>query len=117
MTSTETDLDELKKLQREAAVLRSQRQRKGSTAARPEGQEDSSASVEAADNQPETEPATDSESLEEAIAESAKKLEDLNIDFNAILKDMEDAARERPMLTLVAAFSLGIVVGHLFSRK
>lgn len=117
MTNSEIDLEELKALQREAAVLRSQRQQKGSTASRPVGEEDGAASVEAVDNQPEAEPATDSESLEEAIAKSAKKLEDLNIDFNTILKDMEDAARERPMLTLVAAFSLGIVVGQLFSRK
>jgi hypothetical protein len=117
MTSTETDLDELKALQREAALLRSQRQQKSSTAARTERKEDSAASVEEADSQPEAEPAADSQPLEEAIAASAKTLEDLNIDFNAILKDMEEAARERPMLTLVAAFTLGIVVGQLFSRK
>ena len=117
MMSSETDLDELKALQREAAVLRSQRQQKSPNAARTEGEEDGAASVEAADNQPEAEPATDSESLGEVIAASAERLEDLNIDFNAILKDMEEAARERPVLTLVAAFSLGIVVGQLFSRK
>ncbi|MGD8556298.1 MAG: hypothetical protein PVJ14_03000 [Chromatiales bacterium] len=117
MTSTETDLDELKALQREAAVLRSQRQQKSPNAARTEGEEDGAASVEAAVSQPEAGPAADSESLEEVIAASAKRLEDLNIDFNAILKDMEETARERPVLSLVAAFSLGIVIGQLFSRK
>jgi ElaB/YqjD/DUF883 family membrane-anchored ribosome-binding protein len=51
------------------------------------------------------------------IAESAKTLENLNIDFNAFLNDMEHAVRERPVLTLLAAFSVGVVVGQLFSRK
>ena len=117
MTSSETDLEELKALQREAAALRSQRQQECSTAAQTEGQDDGAVSVEAAQSLPEAEPAADNESLEEVIAASATTLEDLNIDFNAILKDMEDAARERPVLALVAAFSLGIVVGQLFSRK
>ena len=151
MTNSETDLDELKALQREAALLRSERQRTDSTVT-PSDPEGSAASAEAtvkeeeiarpaqaskrakrrhkgstgtasskqtstADSQTEAGPAADVEPLEEAIAESAKTLEDLNLDFNAILKDVEDAARERPVLTLLAAFSLGIVVGQMLSRK
>ena len=152
MTNSETDLDELKALQREAAELRRERQQTDSTAAPAEGQ-GSAASVEAtgkeegiakpakplkpttrkrkrstgsaasskktsaADNQTEAEPPAATAPLEEATPESATTLEDLNIDFNAILKDMEDAARERPVLALLAAFSLGIVVSQMFSRK
>jgi hypothetical protein len=71
----------------------------------------------AADSQTEAEPPAATESLEEATPESATTLEDLNVDFNGILKDMEDAARERPVLALLAAFSLGIVVGQMFSRR
>ena len=152
MTNSETGLDELEALQREAAELRSERQQTDSTAAPAEGQ-GSAASVEvaskeegtakpaqpakrttrrrtrstgsaasrkntgAADSQTEAEPPAATESLEEATPESATTLEDLNVDFNGILKDMEDAARERPVLALLAAFSLGIVVGQMFSRR
>ena len=152
MTNSETGLDELEALQREAAELRSERQQTDSTAAPAEGQ-GSAASVEAAskeegiskpaqpakrttrrrtrstgsaasrnktsaaDSQTEAEPPAAAALLEEAKPESATALEDLNVDFNGILKDMEDAARERPVLALLAAFSLGIVVGQMFSRR
>ncbi|NNJ96337.1 MAG: hypothetical protein HKP12_04185 [Gammaproteobacteria bacterium] len=152
MKKTETDLDELEALQREAAALRSESEQTDSTAAPTDGQ-GSAASVEAtsqeegtakparpgkrttrrrarstgsatsrkntgaADSQTEAEPPAATASLEEATRESAKTLEDLNVDFNGILKNMEDAARERPVLALLAAFSLGIVVGQMFSRK
>jgi len=152
MTNAETDLDELKALQREAAALRSEGEQTDSSAAPAEGQ-GSAASVEAtskeegiaqppqsakrtarrrarssgsaatskktsaAGSQTGAEPAAASAPLEEATPESASTLEDLNVDFNGILKDMEDAARERPVLALLAAFSLGIVVGQMFSRR
>ena len=152
MTNAETDLDELKALQREAAELRSERQQTDSPAAPAEGQ-GSAASVEAtskeegiaqpaqsakrttrrrarstgsaasrkktsaAGSQKGAEPAAASAPLEDAIPEPATTLDDLNVDFNGILKDMEDAARERPVLALLAAFSLGIVVGQMFSRR
>jgi hypothetical protein len=152
MTNSETGLDELEALQREAAELRSARQQTDSTVAPAEGQ-GSAASVEvaskeegtakpaqpakrttrrrtrstgsaasrnktsAADSQTEAEPPAAAALLEEAKPESATALEDLNVDFNGILKDMEDAARERPVLALLAAFSLGIVVGQMFSRR
>ena len=153
MTNSETDLDELEALQREAAELRSERQQTDPTAAPAEGQGSAAAPTEAsgkeegtakpaqpakrttrrrprstgsaasrkntgaADSQTEAEPPAASASLEEATPESATTLEDLNVDFNGILKDMEDAARERPVLALLAAFSLGIVVGQMFSRR
>ena len=107
MTNSETELDELKALQREAAELRSATRRKESTAELAEGQ-GSAASADA--------PAA-AAPLEEATPESTAALEDVNVDLNAILKDMEDAARERPVLALLAAFSLGIVVGQMFSRR
>jgi hypothetical protein len=144
MANAETDLDELEVLQREAEALRSEREQTDSTAVPAEGQ--GSASVEAtsqeggvanptrrrarstgsaasrkktsaADSQTEAEPPAATAPLEEATPESATTLDDLNVDFNGILKDMEDAARERPVLALLAAFSLGIVVGQMFSRK
>lgn len=84
---------------------------------RPAGSAASRKETSAADSQTEAEPPAATAPLEEATPESAKTLEDLNVDFNGILKDMEDAARERPVLALLAAFSLGIVVGQMFSRR
>ncbi|MGD9296882.1 MAG: hypothetical protein PVG47_05770 [Chromatiales bacterium] len=95
----------------ERPAKRTTRRRKGSTGTV------SSKQTSAEESLSEAEPATDSEPLEEVIAESAKTLENLNIDFNAFLNDMEHAVRERPVLTLLAAFSVGVVVGQLFSRK
>ena len=69
------------------------------------------------DSKTDAEPSAAAAPLEEATPESVATLEDLNVDFNGILKDMEDAARERPVLALLAAFSLGIVVGQMFSRR
>ncbi len=85
--------------------------------ARSTGSAASRKKTSAAENQTEAEPPAATTPLEEATPESAATLEDLNVDFNGILKDMEDAARERPVLALLAAFSLGIVVGQMFSRK
>ena len=33
------------------------------------------------------------------------------------LKQLEDTAREHPALVLLAAFTTGVVVGNLFSRR
>jgi hypothetical protein len=85
--------------------------------ARSTGSAASRKKTSAADSQTEAEPPAATAPLEEATPESATTLDDLNVDFNGILKDMEDAARERPVLALLAAFSLGIVVGQMFSRK
>jgi hypothetical protein len=84
---------------------------------RPTGSAASGKKTGAAVNQKEAEPPAATAPLEEATPESGTTLEDLNVDFNGILKDMEDAARERPVLALLAAFSLGIVVGQVFSRR
>ena len=85
--------------------------------ARSTGSAASRKKTSAVDSQTEAELPAARAPLEEATPESAVTLEDINVDFNGILKDMEDAARERPVLALLAAFSLGIVVGQMFSRK
>jgi hypothetical protein len=33
------------------------------------------------------------------------------------LEELEDAARDHPALALLATFSLGVIVGQLFSRR
>jgi len=47
---------------------------------------------------------------EQTIGEFAQQLE-------TFMKEAEAAAIERPALALLAAFSLGIIVGQIFSRK
>ena len=50
------------------------------------------------------------ESTEQTIGEFAQQVE-------TFMKEAEAAAIERPALALLAAFSLGIIVGQMFSRK
>ena len=60
--------------------------------------------VEEKDRQPEQ------EDTEQTIGELALQLK-------IFMKEAEAAARERPALAMLAAFSLGIIVGQIFSRK
>lgn len=50
------------------------------------------------------------ESTEQTIGEFALQVE-------TFMKEAEAAAIERPALALLAAFSLGIIVGQMFSRR
>ena len=37
--------------------------------------------------------------------------------INEYIKEIEETAMERPALALLTTFALGIIVGHLFTRK
>jgi len=52
----------------------------------------------------------DLDGTEQTIGEFAKGIEQF-------MKEAEAAAIERPALALLAAFSLGIIVGQMFSRR
>ena len=54
--------------------------------------------------------------IEGAVAESERVIHDLALQLEAVVGEMEDAARERPALALLTAFAVGVAVGKLFSR-
>lgn len=102
-----SELEELKKIQREASEGRARRDR--------ERQADSKAAVQttaeqaAAGSAPDNPPAgTDSPESEQP---------GLGDQLGNLLEELEETARDHPALALLAAFSLGVVVGQLFSRK
>jgi hypothetical protein len=107
------NVDELKNLQRDAETLKARRNRRGPTATPPTEQ--------AGGND---EPANDAE--EQSVkgpAEEAPVLEAEGTDphyadqLAVAVKELEDTTREHPVLALLAAFTTGVVVGNLFSRR
>ncbi len=43
--------------------------------------------------------------------------ENISMNFESVLQEMEAVATERPALALLVAFSVGVVVGQIFSRR
>ncbi len=41
----------------------------------------------------------------------------ISMNFESVLQEMEAVATERPALALLVAFSVGVVVGQIFSRR
>lgn len=108
MTNVPGDIDDLKTLQREAEELRESRKRTRVThekeSGRLENAEDVRATEQAAADEIET-------------AQTDSGFHDLAEQIEMYMGEIEEAAMERPMLALLAAFSIGIVVGKLFTRR
>ncbi len=161
MTNSQSDIDELKTLQREAAELRAKRKRpratnkpdasqQSETLEKQEATEspaESSASEEQTSAQKEKPPQSKrkrsrskarpaakkasatvqeqegaklptQESVDEEQSPGADKvIHDYAVQIESVVKEMEDAAKERPVLALLAAFTIGIVIGQIFSRR
>jgi len=113
MTNSKSDIEELKNLQREATARRAERKRPRSTAKREQAQQS-----EATEDPAETSKPTADDSASEAQAHEAEKtIQDIVGQIETAAKKMEETASEHPALALLAAFSLGVIVGQLFSRK
>ncbi|MGW8194222.1 MAG: hypothetical protein ACWGOX_08155 [Desulforhopalus sp.] len=63
----------------------------------------------------------ESRRLDDAAAEKCREYDgnfgDLTRHFESFVVEVEDLARERPVLAILGAFTLGIIVGQMFSRK
>ena len=108
MTNVPGDIDDLKTLQREAEELRESRRRANAN--------DEKESVRLNDPEDVRGPAqvaTD----EKETAQTDGGIHDLAEQIEMYMTDLEKAAMERPMLALLAAFSIGIVVGKFFNRR
>lgn len=102
MNTTSDTKDELKILQREAAQLEDRRKQMSANKREESGEP----------------PASEQEdSDKEAIPQSESGFHEIASHFEIYLKDIEEAAIERPALALLAAFAVGIIVGQLYSRK
>ncbi len=108
MSHASKDSDDLKTLQREAAELRESRKRAGFPT-NGEGDQHPGRDPAGAEGQ-------DSGSSDETVPPESG-LGDLADHMEIYLKEIEEAALERPTLALLATFALGVFVGHLFTRR
>lgn len=113
MTNSKSDLEELKGLQREASERRAERKK---PRAKPRQTKEKQSAVEK-DNSAATKPATQDTAGEMPPPETEKTIQDLAGQIETIVKEVEEASSERPVLALLAAFVLGVVAGQLFSRR
>jgi hypothetical protein len=109
MAHTNDEIDELNSLKHAASERRSKRasfaskkgaaSNKGATPTPPAGAEE--------DGDQSPPPASESEEL----------VDKLTGQVETIFGEIGDASRERPVLALVSAFAVGILVGHLFTKR
>lgn len=64
-----------------------------------------------------TKPSTQEATEEASSPETDEGIGDLAAQIESIVRELEEAARERPAVALLAAFTIGIVIGQLFSRR
>lgn len=113
MASSETEIEELRKLQQAASERRAQRNKDRSAASE---EETSKAADEPVESEAEA-PITADTGSAGGGAEAALPSPDLSEQFESLLQQLEEAASERPALALLAAFSVGVIVGQLFPRR
>ncbi len=100
MINVSSDADDLKTLQREADELRESRGKKKSTGE--------------CDSQPRQD---HEEELCEKESSAESVLFDLSDQVELYLNETEETVQKHPMISLAAAFVLGVVIGQLFSRR
>lgn len=66
-------------------------------------------------NEQATEQAT--EQADEQTLDAEKKVQEIADQFESVVNQLEEAARERPALAMLAAFTTGVVVGYILTRK
>jgi len=72
-----------------------------------------------ADEEQAAEPMTEqaAEQADEQTLDAEKKVQEIADQFEGVVNQLEEAARERPALALLAAFTTGVVVGYILTRK
>ena len=103
MSQAQDEISELMELQREAAKPKSRSKKSDST-------KKSAASDAAFESASDGEARGHKSELEEKMQELAESIE------NAVA-EIEDAAKEQPVLVSMVAFTLGMVIGQSFSRR
>lgn len=108
MSNTAKENDDLKTLQYEAAELEKSRKLKISKEKNNVDQPHQDEPVEVVEQT--ASDAQGGDTLKDEV-------DDLTSQLETYLKEIEETAMERPALALLTTFALGIIVGHLFTRK
>lgn len=110
MTRSQSDIEDLKNLQREAAELRAKRKRaRGSTGS-------VKAEKPAPEEEPEEDQILDSED-EDDLDESEGEASGMSVHLDTVVAELEILAQKHPSLALVSAFTIGFFAGKLFTRR
>lgn len=139
MPNPQSETDELKTLQQEVAALRAEkegRSPKAKTATKEESQtppakkrrsraaSSTTQTSEAAGEENVTEASPQDSALEEQTPEEEDQVPDLDetlhdlvTHIDSVAKGLQEATKEHPSLGLMAAFTTGIVVGYLLTRR
>ena len=112
MTDPKIELEELRALREEGAEKRARRKR--ARQVRKPSPEPTAAAPEEGGA---PEPAAEEPTAEGQAPEWMETLEDLAAHLDSAVTDIEEATREHPALALLAAFSIGVFFGRLFSRR
>ena len=109
MSNATANSDEMKTLKREAAELQERRQQNYQIASEGAEQQEQSDPEEKMD-QGARRPTGEADQPDSGAPDLVQQLE-------LYLNDIEETALERPALALLTTFALGVIVGHLFTRK
>ena len=115
MSKVQDEIAELMALQREAQAPKARREKtRNKTRAAGRGESASD----------DVEPASDDETVETSDEADGKSMSDLERSMKELAQNietavqgLEESAREQPFLTAMTAFTLGLVVGQLFTRR
>lgn len=107
------EIEELQKIQREASERRAERDKERLAAREANRRQTAGEQAEPGAETPSANAAPSGNSSAEAEGPTHA----LSHQLGNLLEELEEAAKERPALALLAAFSLGVIVGQLFSRK
>ena len=112
MTHVNDDIEELNSLKQAASKRRASRTKpvsKKRSAAKPA----SGTSDEISEEPPSASEGSD----ESLLSESEEVVHKLVDQVETIFGEISKASRERPALALVSAFAVGILIGHIFSKR
>ena len=108
MAHTNDEIDELNSLKHAASERRSKRATKPTANKRAA----STAPAGTEENGGQSPP-----SASESASESEEMFDKLAGQVETIFGEIGEASRERPVLALVSAFAVGVLIGHIFSKK
>ena len=109
MAHTNDEIDELNSLKHAASERRSKRADSAS--------EKRAASKKTAASTPPAGTEEDGGQSPPPASKSEELVDKLTGQVETIFGEIGEASRERPVLALVSAFAVGILIGHIFSKK
>jgi hypothetical protein len=116
MAHTNDEIDELNSLKHAASERRSKRADSASDK-RAASKKKAASNKKAAPTPPSGTEEEDGGQSPPPASESEELFDKLTGQVETIFGEIGEASRERPVLALVSAFAVGVLVGHIFSKR